>query len=103
MRQITTKRAVGKAAPQTDPAASMTPAEAEALAGLVVLDGIDSARLSRLCLLLRWLAFNDDGAAREALSITAEAKAAPYIVGVDDAINEQMRAQLAALREGGAR
>jgi len=59
--------------------------------------------LARFVLLLRWLAYTATDDERETLYIETEGAAAPFMHGVDEAIEKQMSRQLDLLRKGGAR
>jgi hypothetical protein len=91
--------------PKKDAAAELTPAEAQ-----VIADGIcadmhwDSQSLARFVLLLRWLANHADDTERENVYINTEATAAPFVDGVGEAVEAEMRRQLEAVRrKGGAK
>lgn len=86
-----------------DPAARMTPAEAQVVAESLWADLVHHDALPRFCLLLRWLAYNATDDERETLYVTTEGSCAPYINGVDEAILEQMRRALDGLKKGAAR
>lgn len=82
----------------------MKPADAAALVECLLHDvNFDSDILSRILLLLHWMAYKAEWPERDSLCTEAETLYAGYILGTDVAVAAQMRRQFDMLRKGGAK